>query len=331
MQNVLRFFAYFGVSFMMTACGASQRENPTSATKYLALTEANPGYYGARQDQLLITKIHKDIQYTVRVLADDFNQWQADMPQADCLQNTEARRLTGDAIGVWLQALQQEANAGQLKLNHKVGKPVYTTSLEKADITVYFTCEVGRSHFSFDDEGRAYIKFSPKLDHYGVGEALKTRNQASESMFFNIGVLRHEFGHAFGLDDAYVDTGDGRKGLLPTNALMATSIGTSDLTPDDRAGMVWLYRRLVAQDVEAGTCLPGFIRDAASKGCYLAAQNSLWARQTCQHSGGTPTADGLCYCAIKLATYDAQYESPNYCRPLDQLGSTVRRGLSILE
>lgn len=331
MQNGLRFFAYFGFSCLIAACGSSQRESPTSATKYLAFTEASPGYYGARQDQLLITKVHEDIQYAVRVLADDFNQWQAEMPQADCLQSTEARRLTGDSIGIWLRALQQEANSGQLQLKQKVGKAVYTTSLENADITVYFTCEVGRSHFSFDDEGRAYIKFSPKLDHYGVGEAIKGKNRALETTFFNASVLRHEFGHAFGLDDAYVDTGDGRKGLLPTNALMATSVGTSDPTPDDRAGMVWLYRRLVAQDLEAGTCLPGFVRDAGTRGCYLAAQNSLWARQTCQHSGGTPTTNGLCYCAIKLTTYDAQYESPNFCRPLDQLGSTVRRGLSILE
>ena len=163
------------------------------------------------------------------------------------------------AIQLWLESVKKvadklnkniEIEINYLKLTAKITKNVgaYIKQLQKeqkllvennADLHVIFSCLHKRSHASGDAYKRPSIRiYSTPSDRHWAKRSGTIGNSP-----FSFGVLLHEMGHAFGLQDTYPP----RDGGQPAS-IMSCSLTGDALGEDDIKGIQWLYRYTHAKE-----------------------------------------------------------------------------------
>ena len=178
-----------------------------------------------------------------------------------------------ESIGVWLAPLRDKGDI--IALSHIILQEKDTQSLyspeqkEALRLLILFYCEEGRSFARIRRD-------SPQIH-------MKQRNGQYQSY-----TLHHEMGHVFGLGDTYVEhqkadrtrrfnqsTGGhsrtvGKQPLAVMNSSFRTAVnaeGKLQLTPDDVAGIKWLYRYYVEKSIDICDCPYEYVYEKETGGC----------------------------------------------------------------
>lgn len=238
-------------------------------TKVLGIEE-----YQQRGKFYLIHKIHSGIKIKLTLDSScnnlaDFN-WRL------------ARDLTTRSIQVWLSGFKNLANiTDKTTISH----PLYVPWRE--DVGVHYSCrsrqdgEYRSSNFGFPNGSDS----APVVTLEAKTDSVLSHYPGIKVGPFPLGVVVHEFGHAFGLADTYIYSEDWiqQNGVQAYNrssgqtegtvgmqvaSIMSDSISFETLQPEDLKGVEWLYKYYVTGQIKAHTqCLLGYIFDDASNGC----------------------------------------------------------------
>ena len=185
----------------------------------------------------------------------------ADCPEAFKQQEKELKRWIEEALQAWLQPLRKwYPDRAFTNTFHFIRRPDVVgcnndqEALGKFDLNITFDCR--REGWSFLRRG---WRAAPDICITGY-------DNINRRMLY---VLVHEIGHAFGLEDTYVDAARPSTGGLPKtwnkqpSSVMAgypdIDGGPFVLGVDDRNGIIWLYKRIY-EDHPARDCLfPDYI------------------------------------------------------------------------
>lgn len=147
-----------------------------------------------------------------------------------------------------------------------------TIDSNDAHLSIVFLCEIGRS-FAIVRHSKSEIHIFQYAHNY-----------------YKATTIHHEMGHAFGLGDTYVDNsairdslrrfnrstgGDwGTVGMQPLAVMNMSypgvgisSDGRLQLTPDDIAGIKWLYRYYIEKNVDICDCPYEYVYEEEIGGC----------------------------------------------------------------
>lgn len=301
LQSILKLKALFP-SLLVVLVGSCKTSPEESNAKLQFTTFAQRGNYTGAFDNLLIHKIEKGIKYRVKILETPskpnvYEIWRnnnlGDHAKGNCIDQVEATRMVKNAFPSWLKYLPS---------NVTVAKPKPVSAGEKADLEVNFMCKfIARSLV----DPRAQ-----PLQMY-----LWPENRSN----FSQGTLNHEMGHTFGLSDIYDSNRPSQtKGTQPFNSIMSNST-ILEPTPDDGAGLRWLYDYHVTKEYELSECPTGYMKDVDWPGCTPSIESPATLESFCLHAGGQ-VKNGLCSCGEEHPSFNPRTEDfhcSNFPRLID--------------
>ena len=243
MRILLLSLFLFGV---FQAC--KSRPTDTAAGKFAA--KYSDDFWG--ESKRLIQAVHErewTIAYTISPRC-DLNKLPADRVFEDAISR---------AIQLWLEPVKKvaeklnksvEVELNYLKLTAQLTKTVdfYIKQLQKEQkllvenntkLHIIFSCLRRRSNASIDVYERPSIRiYSTPSDQHWAKQSGTIGNSP-----FSFGVLLHEMGHAFGLQDTYPPRDAGQPASLMSCSLTGNALGE-----DDIKGIQWLYRYAHAKE-----------------------------------------------------------------------------------
>ena len=207
-----------------------------------------------------------------------------------------------ESIAVWLAPLRGKHSIIELSsiaLQEKNTQPSYSSEMiaqfkqhgmdvtqevtidtdeEAPHLSIIFRCKEGRS-FARVGSGTPQIHIYQNNIYSPIKAATKLLKYRSDAIL-------HEMGHTFGLGDTYVEdqkairrfnqsTGGhsdtvGMQALSVMNSSFRTAVnaeGKLQLTPDDVAGIKWLYRYYVEKSIDICDCPYEYVYEEETGGC----------------------------------------------------------------
>ncbi len=269
----------FITSALFIGCDA-KKEDEDSSVKFVATAQdkRNHAYYdddftyiNKQAKYFLIYKVHSGFNYSLSI-------------EGNCVTEADLEPAITKALTSWQVPLADAHAAGNLKLHENWPITHRATKVDAdADIAFIFKCEQGRSHLS------------PKYDEIAtitMYQAQYIRHNLDYVDRFQMSVLLHEVGHAFGLGDTYVydegvtwaqteevkvhnqstDENTRTYGSQALSIMNSTHLFNT-LQPDDEAGIIWLYQYYVTQEISELTgCPHGYAPEEATGGCVISDQ-----------------------------------------------------------
>lgn len=270
----LMLFIFLYVSLLMSpqACKKS-RSDP----KFVALNQSKRKDYGwFKTRHFLIHNVHSGIKIGISI-------------QGNCLTTDAATQFTAQSLSAWIHALQSAHDQRRVVLKKSLitTLDIVTRSRSTNDLVVKFICKKGRSATTIPGISGGPITIELLRDQR-AGQPAGTEfinNRYSHTLAFIKRDLVHELGHAMGLADLYlymsgrdssytttsanVSTGGASNvvGSQPSASIMAGT-ATQHIQEDDIAGLIWLYRYFVREDLPSkSTCVAGYQYEQATGGC----------------------------------------------------------------
>ena len=149
---------------------------------------------------------------------------------------------------------------------------------ESSDLAIIFYCQQGRSF------ARISKKYA-EIHMYQVKTNKPNMLGVTDQKKYRITTLHHEIGHAFGLADTYIESGDYWRynvsdggasytiGKQPVSVMNNSYTGVNPETgklllgADDVAGITWLYKYYITKSFGINDCPTDYLYEKSTKGC----------------------------------------------------------------
>lgn len=261
-------------TFYILGC---KKQEDTQA-KFIALAQR----YQESFKDLLINKVHKSAWKIRYGFADNYGcggKFNTDTARA---QLTAA--IT-KVLQTWLQALEHRGNIVQnfsYELDNTFNAGFLFSAIKRQRAFSNSTIIGETRHGNYD---LAIIFYCRKHDFsftFLISKPIELHIFES----YRISTLLHEVGHAFGLEDTYVDNSDGVKRYNTSDGGTEETVGTQPLSvmnsyylmayddeekltigTDDHVGINWLYDFYQRKNINKDSCPPDYVYEPNTKGC----------------------------------------------------------------